>query len=113
MLSLRPTGSATANAVVEEAKARAEMRAVMSCIVDVSEKDEKNNPSMVRWKGMRMKRGEIEWDGMKRPVVSKIEAFYVGEKTLEKVYHIERSQRRQDRKILLIGNIPVPYRFNF
>ena len=48
------------------------------------------------------------------PVESKIEAFYVGEETLERVYHIvERSSRRQNRTTLLVENILVPYRFNF
>jgi hypothetical protein len=36
---------------------------------------------MVRWN----EDGEMGWDGMMSPVESKIEAFYVGEETLERV----------------------------
>jgi hypothetical protein len=71
----------TANADAEEARARAEMRAVMICIGDVSKKME---PIAQVWCG-GMKMGEMGWDGMMSPVESKIEAFYVGEETLEKV----------------------------
>jgi hypothetical protein len=55
MSSLRLMAPA-GNAVVEEMRVRAERRAAKSCIVNVAEKDEGNNPDMVWWKGIRTKR---------------------------------------------------------
>lgn len=81
MFSLRLMASGAGNAVAEEARARAERRAVKSCIVNVVEK----MITTVWWKGMRIKRSRM---GRGVRLRGKSRSFYVREETPKRVYHI-------------------------
>jgi hypothetical protein len=79
--SLRLMAAGAGNAVAEEARARAERRAVKSCIVNVVEK----MITTVWWKGMRIKKSRM---GRGVRLRGKSRSFYVREETPERVYHI-------------------------